>query len=349
MDTLVDGALAWSAMQPDDLDEVCALRAAIDWFDDPVEPTPSHLLHERLRQGSGDPTREAVVGRDRGHTIVAYAWNVLRPGVPGGPGAQVWLDGGVHPAERHHGIGRHLLDWQLARVEEWAGEPDGRAADSIWVGARVDERVVTRSSLMRAGGLEPERWFVDLRCVLDATTPRQVPGSIDTPHGRVRIVTFDLHQHGEAVRVLHNEIFGRLGAHEVDAPAWDASLRRADARRTCSWVALARGEVIGYALNSVAQDADDAPGEGWTDRIGVAHSWRGQGIGSALLSASRACFADAGLESAGVGVDTRDRENSLGAFQRAGYAVSETVALWSRQLRREADGALRWEAPGRLG
>ncbi len=106
---------------------------------------------------------------------------------------------------------------------------------------------------------------------------------------------------------------------------------------------------MGYVLNSI--DTGDPHGRrvGWTDRLGVGFSWRGLGIATALLRASHHSFAGAGLESAGVTVETDDPDRDLGAFRASGYRSVDVVALYSRMLRLDAEWSAHWEAPGRLG
>lgn len=346
MDALVDSSLDWSALAADDLGDLADLRRAIDWFDDPIDPVDAGEFARRFREASDDPGHDAVVGRDCGGSIVAYGWNVLRANGSGVP--QIWLDGGVHPASRHHQIGRRLLGWQVARAEEWLGDHRAQGTTSLWLGARVDERVVPRSHLMRGAGLLPERWYLDLRCPIGPADADHLPVGLDTPHGRVELMAFRP-EHSEAVRQLHNDIYAREGAAPVGVRDWQVSLLRPGTRQTCSWIAASGDEIVGYALNSSYSPLDASLREGWTDRMAVAHSWRGQGIGSALLAASRHSFGEAGFDTAGAGLDTRDPEHALEAYHNAGYQVSETVALYSRELHLDAEGRLGWEAPGRLG
>lgn len=355
MDCLVEGVLNWSHLARTDLAGVLELREAIDYLDDvPQEIDLEHLVH-RYDHALADPSADAVVGRDLAGTIVAYGWNVLQRPASGVP--QVWLDGGVHPGWRHQGIGSHLVAWQLARAEEWLRETlAGEAGvDTLWVGASVDERVRARGQVLAEAGFAPEHWYHDLRAPLGAVEAHAVPVAVETPLGRVGIEPFGAHVAEEA-RLLHNEVLtgprARSDGHS-DTPAtseeWQQFLRRPVARPQWSWVAVADGHVVGYVLNSLYVADAHSPREGWTDRLGVAYSWRGQGVGAALLRASQHSFAAAGLDDAGVAVDTDDPERDLGAFHASGYVSVETVALYSRALHLAPDWSARWEAPGRLG
>ena len=355
MDCLVEGVLHWAPLARTDLAGLLELREAVDYLDDvPQEVDLEELVH-RYDDAPGDPSADAVVGRDLAGTIVAYGWNVVHRPASGVP--QIWIDGGVHPGWRHQGIGSHLVAWQLARAEEWlrevhTAEPD---VDTLWIGASVDERVRARSQVLAEAGFAPEHWYHDLRAPLGDAEAHGVPIAVETRHGRVAIEPFDA-GFSEDARLLHNEVLAGPRAHSdghsdtpVTSEAWHLFLHRPAARPQWSWVAVADGHVVGYVLNSLYVADAHSPREGWTDRLGVAYSWRGQGLGAALLRASQHSFAGAGLDSAGVAVDTDDPERDLGAFHASGYRSVETVALYSRVLRLDADGSTRWEAPGRLG
>nr|WP_239579034.1 GNAT family N-acetyltransferase [Microlunatus panaciterrae] len=156
------------------------------------------------------------------------------------------------------------------------------------------------------------------------------PPTAPVPTG-VTIVPFS-DELSEGVRRAHNEAFAdHWGSQPVDRTRWQEQLVRADARPEWSWVALdgETGEVTGYAMNAAYRQDWDAQGysEGWTDRLGVRRAWRGRGIARALLCASMRSFADAGLEAAGLGVDS---DNPTGAFQlyeSLGYRAGETIVM----------------------
>lgn len=355
MDSLVEGVLTWAPLARAELPDVVELREAIDYLDDVPDAIDLDHLERRYDEALGDPAADAVVGRDLAGTIVAYAWNVVRR--PAGSQPQVWLDGGVHPGWRHQGIGSHIVAWQLARAEEWLREARliDPTLDRLWVGAYVDERVPARSQVMSEAGFAPEHWFHDLRATLGPDERADLPVVLGTRHGPVRIEAFT-DERSEEARLLHNEVLvgprARSDGHS-DAPAsrdeWERFLRRPAARPHWSWLALSDGHVVGYVLNSIDTTDVHAPRVGWTDRLGVAFSWRGLGIATLLLRASHHSFAAAGLDTAGVSVETDDPERDLGAFRATGYRSVDTVALYSRLLRLDADWSAHWEAPGRLG
>lgn len=72
---IVEGSLEWAFLRREDLGEVAELCAAIEYFDDPTQHRELSGLTDDFDRPWAYPTNHAVVGRDRGGTIVAYGWN----------------------------------------------------------------------------------------------------------------------------------------------------------------------------------------------------------------------------------------------------------------------------------
>lgn len=330
MDSLVEGTLEWAPLCEDDLVALAELRQAIEYLDDPVGRLGLEDLFEQFGEPGAEPATNAVVGRDKGGTIVAYGWNLVRGLETAEP--RVWLDGGVHPAWRHKHIGTRIVEWQLDRAREWHAEvlaADPSAGDVLWMGAHVDVKNVARRRILDERGFTPYRWYFDMHCSLidDAGDPAPEPPLPSLGPVQLRPYHPSL---GEAVRLAHNEAFATTpGAHRVGRRAWEHSLARSAARPEWSWVATEGDVVVGYAMNS-AYVADWEPqgfSEGWTDRLGVRPAWRGRGIGPALLVASMHSFRQAGLQAAGLGVDTDRPDGAVRHFERIGYVRDDMVVL----------------------
>lgn len=328
MDAYVEATLDWSPLRFADLEEVAELCRAIEYFDDPMEHTELDDLVKVFERAPRDPGRDAVVGRDKGSTIVAFGWNQCSGAKQGRP--KVWLTGGIHPAWRHQAIGRRLLRWQLARAREcyheMVADPSVQLSEPLWAGAYVETSMQSRVQLMLDCGLQAERWATDMRRpLLDPDgNPLPLPGVPDI--APMQVVPFHPVL-SEQVRAAHNEAFAtRRGSHEVGREAWEASLTRPEARPEWSWVAMDGEQVVGYALNSVAGD------EGWTDRLGVRPMWRRHHLGEVLLVASMHSFRQAGVAGAGLGVDTEDPEISLGLYEHLGYLSEDSVVLYGTTI-----------------
>ncbi|EPH02739.1 hypothetical protein HMPREF1531_02050 [Propionibacterium sp. oral taxon 192 str. F0372] len=327
-EAIVEGSLEWSFIHRTDLVELAELRAAIEYFDAPVVTRSLDDLVADFDQPHAHPTHHAVVGRDKGGTIVAYAWNHITPPTQHRP--HVWMEMGVHPAWRHHHIGLSLVDWSVERARRWyrhiAADHD---VAPMWVGCAVDEGSRVADDIIEAGLLDAQRWFFDGRRGLEDDLPLVIP-----PVGiELRPYASEM---CEEVRRAHNLAFStRIGAHDVDAESWQASITRADCRPEWSWIAVRLGEenrVIGYAINSEIMEPDTGERIGWTERFGVVSGARGLGLGHALLAASMNSFQEAGCSGAGIGVDTDRVNQAERLFGDLGYEFDARMVLFGRSF-----------------
>lgn len=332
-ETFVDDVLDWSFLEFDDLKELSELRAAIDYMDDPVQLSSYEDLVEAWNAPGSHPHDHAVVGREKGGSIVAYGWNHPTPSTD--PNPQVWFEVGVHPAWRHQLIRHRLTLWLIARAKQWYLHIRNENTTPLWVGTSVDEKRVGLTSSIIEAGLAPQRWFFDMHRPLVNQVLPEPPALAE-----VSIEPFDMAL-SEQVRAAHNEAFAsRPGAAPVPRAAWQASLEVGSARPQLSWIALLKGreashtgalhgQVVGYAIN---RSYDDETNEGWTERLGVCSWCRRKGIGRALIVASMRGFAQAGLSEAGVGVDTEDPNASEVFFGGLGYSATERVVVYGRTM-----------------
>lgn len=324
-EAIVEGSLAWSFLSKEDLPELAELCQVISYFDDPAQRKSLPDLIIDFERPHAHANAHAVVGRDRGGTIVAYAWNHI--GDPDDLLPHVWLDIGVHPAWRHHKIGLSLVSWSINRARAWyrhIKEPRPFLGP-LWVGQAVDEDSRMNGDLLADGQLSIQRWFFDAHRSLTGPLPELIvpPGFHLTP--------FTM-EWSEAVRQAHNVAFStRLGTHDVNQEAWEASLARPDFRAGWSWVVTAdEGNtlVAGYALNSEMVDAESGMREGWTERFGVRPEFRSRGLGHALLIASMRSFAEAGCQLAGLGVDTDLPDRATTLFTGLNYELDDKMVLF---------------------
>ncbi|MGI8458245.1 MAG: GNAT family N-acetyltransferase [Propionibacteriaceae bacterium] len=304
--------------------DLSALLTAIEHLDEPGEQHTLAGLHATWDSGDVDPL-DTLLGRDSGGTLVAYAHNQNHPDQVGPPRA--YLMGGVHPGWRRQGIGRAILEWQVAHARQWHAV-SAEAAGPLHVYAWADERLVDRTALFGGASMSPMRWFADLSLDLatHVPTPPAVPDVTLAPYHPTL---------SEQVRAAHNEAFAdHWAAQPVPRDRWEEQLGAQTSRPGWSWVALERAtnQVVGYALNSADVDDWDQQGfaEGWTDRLGVRPGWRGRGVAQALLCASAICFAREGLDAAGIGVDSAKPDDAFRLYRRLGYDVGEVAVMYGR-------------------
>lgn len=355
MDPMVEPMLEWTPFELGEVDRVAELADACAWIDDPVDRPSLAELTEDLAHPLADPVHNGVVGRDRSGAVLAAGWLLFRHVDEGRP--RVWLHWLVHPQARHRQIGARLVTWLSARAREWALE---QGIEEFWMGAYVDTKLTLRRDNLLEAGFLAERWFADMHLSFDDVDPHALPDELTEG---IRIVPFDAAVHSEQVRRAHNEAFADMpGAMPIGRVDWDLSLKGTSARPEWSFVALAAQDeaaeqesaesdpaelespleqVVGYALSSAYQQDWEAQGwsEGWTDRLGVVPRMRGHRIGQALLRRVLISFAEAGLDGAGLGVDTggmdagEQASAAVHLFSRLGYQEADSVVLYGQRCR----------------
>ncbi len=94
---------------------------------------------------------------------------------------------------------------------------------------------------------------------------------------------------------------------------------------------LAGDEIAGYSLTGTYPDEWDGLGfsEGWIQQLGVRRPWRGRGLAKALLQASSAAFATAGLEYAALDVDADSPTGAAQLYEGLGFRPTKTRVAWS--------------------
>lgn len=325
--------LRWRPVRRSDVEELSQLLTAIEHLDEPSERHSIDELYEQLDEVDTDPEADSTLGRDVGGTLVAYGWN--HPLLSDVDPRRVHLTGGVHPGWRRQGIGHALLDWQLQRARRWHAETHRAGLGPLRVICAVDTKLDHTRQLYEGAGLEPVRWFADMTLRFDGAPP-----DFPAPPG-IRLVPLS-RKLFEAVRQAHNEAFAdHWGSQPIDATRWAEQLARSASRVSWSWVALEEetSEVVGYATNSAYEQdwASQGFSEGWTERLGVRPGWRGRGVAKALLGASMRSFAEAGLDAAGLGVDTDSPTGAFRLYESMGYQATDTNVMYANPISDEKE------------
>jgi ribosomal protein S18 acetylase RimI-like enzyme len=304
--------LSWRPATREDVPAWARLLDAMAAVDDPAERATAEDLADEFEGSWAAPERNSLVGVDAAGDLRAFGWVERRPGEL--RALRVFLQGGVHPEWRGRGVGRALLGWQEARAWQLV---DAAASElPVRVILHVEEHNVGHSRLAEAAGFQPVRYFSDMRRPLSVPVPdRGLPAGL-------RLVPFD-GSLDEAVRLAHNETFADHWGSEPRLPEdwrlWTTGHR--NFRADWSFVVLDGEQVAGYVLNA-AYPQDWGPQgytEGWTSLVGVRRAWRGRGLAPVLLTASMRAFRDAGMEYAGLGVDTENPTGALALYERLGY------------------------------
>ena len=320
---LPDGLTARS-LTDDDAAAVAALLAAAEHVDDTGEYPDAEDIAEWWRGWGLDPARDGVAVCDEAGVVVAYA--TVMAAATFRDRFAVDLEGRVRPDRRERGIGRALLEWQLARGAAVHTERQPQAPGALTVG--VPGAMPALESLVRRAGLKPERWYQEMQRPLT-----DLPGQPSLPG--VDVVPFSWDRDDE-VRRAHNAAFTRHhGSSERDPEAWQSLFTgQRNFRADLSRLAIADGAVVGYVLAYVFEADTAARGsrEVSLGQIGVLPAARGRGIASAVIADVLRVAAENDCQSAGLGVDTENVTGALRLYEGLGFRPVRSRVSWALDL-----------------
>jgi mycothiol synthase len=255
--------------------------------------------------------RNAWIAIEPGDSLAGYAEIWERE-----PGRLIEALGVVHPRSIGRGLGREFLALMEGRAAERAS---GRATTLRNV---VPARDATAASLLTTAGYERVRRFQHMAIELGEVTT-----SLPAPEG-VAVRAFDPGRDAAEVHTILQDAFGgtwefkptsfdRWRENWVEAPSFDASL----------WfVAEAGVEPIGAVLALMR------PAGGWIIDIGVAPSWRGRGVGAALMGRVFHAFRERGVAVVELNVDAENPTGAVRLYERIGMTVTRAWDLYDKSV-----------------
>lgn len=281
-----------------------------------------------------------VIERDR--TLVGWARVLHHPS--GERLERVFCLGGVHPAHRAAGLGRELLGWSLRRAEEKLAETPAHLPGFALVSCY--ETQLETAQLAARLGFAPVRYNDELQRPLTELPP--VP-ELDGITIR-RWDEGDAASTNEGARLVYNAAFAdHWGSTPRSVESWASNLATHGTRLDLSFVAVddETGGIVAYSLNDHWPDDEAVTGrlDGWIGSLGTLREHRKRGIASALVVRSLHRFAEAGLNSAMLGVDTDNPSGAYGIYESLGFAPLRRGVTHQRLLRPASD-PLATTAPG---
>lgn len=272
-----------------------------------------------------DPAADSLVAVDGSGQVRGHAQVMVRPGAV--RTLQAVLMGVVEPGTRGVGVGSALLAWQVDRAREALA---AAARDGLprFLRAFCEEHLDDRARLLAAAGFQVRRYNVSMS--RDLAVPSPVA---HLPSGLSMVPTpAEDHDLQERIRLAHAAAFtGHWGSEPVEADDWRRRVVAGPGSRPDLGRAVLddAGEVVGYLVSGTYPEDWAAQGwtEGWTMLLGVAASWRGRGVGRALLLEAIAAYRAEGLQRAGLGVDV-ENPRALGLYASLGYEVRGREASW---------------------
>jgi mycothiol synthase len=311
-------------LTPDDVDAVAALLEVAEQIDDTGEHYDPDDLTEWWVNDLVDLRRDGLAAHGPDGALVGWASTLAPPTFR--DAFDVHLEGRVHPAHRGRGIGRALLDWQLARGAEMHAERHPEAPARLSVS--VPTTMPGLEALVRATGLAAVRWYRQMqRPLTDLPDLPAVPGVEFAPF------TWD---RDDEVRRAHNAAFAQQhGSAERDPASWQTLFTGQRAfRPDLSTLVLTDGTVVAYTLVYVFEADTRATGvrEAYFGQVGTLPEARGRGLAGAAILRSMRNAADAGCGRAGLQVDSENVTGALRLYEGLGFAIRRTTVSWSRAL-----------------
>ena len=256
-------------------------------------------------------------------SVVAYTEGGWEQDNDGGRNYAVW--GQVHPDWQRRGLGTALLRWVEDRQRRVAAtHPAVEKRLESW----ANEAEAGRLALLEGHGYEIVRYDYEMeRSNLDDIQPLPLPAGIELRPA--------LEEHLRAIWATEVEVF-RDHWGSVDDSEASFERKRTDPRRDMSlWVVAWQGdEIVGQVLNRIDHEANAELGlkRGWVNSVGVRRAWRRQGIARALVAKSLQVLRDAGMTSAGLGVDAENPHGALGVYEVSGFRVVRTDRVYRKAI-----------------
>lgn len=255
---------------------------------------------------------------------VAYAEAGWEQDNDGGRNYSTW--GQVHPDWRRRGLGSALLRWVEERQAEVAAtHPAGveRRLES-WAA----ESEAGRIALLEGRGYGIARYDYEMeRPNLDDIPDLPLPAGIELRPA--------LEEHLRRIWETEVEVF-RDHWGSVDDSEASFERKREDPHRDMGlWVVAWQGdEIVGQSLNRIDHEANEELGlrRGWVSSVGVRRAWRRQGVARGLVAESLRVLRDAGMATAGLGVDAQNPHGALGVYESVGFNVARTERVYRKPL-----------------
>jgi GNAT superfamily N-acetyltransferase len=300
---------------PADADDLTALFNAIDVAAGRPAVLTASLVADFIGGMVRDTETDTRLVLDESGLVAVGLVSTPPPG-----GHVVDLAGGVAPGARGQGIGRSVLGWQLSRAEQihaanGAGAPWEAHAD-------VSQLDTSAVALLARFGLSPVRYSFDMHASTADVADQPVPAG-------VTITAYDPDL-STAVHDVHMDTFAdNWGFQYRPFDMWSsATVNSTSFNRDLSVLAMTASGLAGYVLAYDDAIADQV----YLGQVGVARSWRRQGVATAMLAHVLRTAAGAGRTTAALDVDAASATGAVGVYERVGFHTEHTVMTCSRPL-----------------
>lgn len=273
-----------------------------------------------------NPTTDTFLAFSSDGKVAASAWVFSPPATE--HEVMVWVSGEVHPAHRGRGLGDYLLTWMENRARLMlAAQP---STLSKIIRTNTPENLLDRVRLYEKHGFTPVRFSYRMRRDL-----RQPITGWSVPEG-VSISMWQTDLDRETVQAFNDSFSDHWGAIPYSEELWRLWLTgHPSFHPELSFQAIVedqsgKREVIGFCLSKIKEAPTIIPNiqEGWIQELGVIRQWRKKGVATALMRAAMQAYQQAGLDYAGLDVDTENLSGALRIYERLGfYPIQRVIFL----------------------
>lgn len=306
----------WKPWRLDDVPDLQAYYVQVEREDQPSERIGADDLRSYLDSPRSRPERDTLVGRDSQGQVVAVASSRCTDSdvTP----RRAWLGGSVHPSRRGEGIGRAVMAWQMANGRAWYAANHSPDHGPLRLSLYSDSKAEGESRLAEHFGLTMHRYYAELTRHYASEETLTVP-SVEG----VTICPWASADLAEILAVRNESFSGHWGFAHRPLDVWLEQLKDSAFRPAWSRVAVDEtGKVISF-LVSCAYEQDWEPQgytSGYLDELGTLATYRGRGVGSALLLDAMRAMQEDGMQAAEIGVDSENPSGAFGLYTSLGFA-----------------------------
>jgi mycothiol synthase len=232
----------------------------------------------------------------------------------------------VDPAWRRRGIGTWLQHMLEEHTRELATRyPSDRP---VVLGTWATDSETERITLVKRFGFEPVRYFFEMvRPSLDSIEEPVLPDGVE-----LRPVGADqLRQLWDADVEAFMDHWGGFDGSDENFARWKGDPKFDPNLFVVAWDG---DEIAGGVVNEINETENAAFNRkrGWLHSVFVRRPWRRRGLGRAIVLRSLQVFRDAGMTSAGLGVDADNPTGALGLYTGTGFEVDQRSSAYRKPL-----------------
>jgi ribosomal protein S18 acetylase RimI-like enzyme len=250
-----------------------------------------------------------------------------------------YVFGTVRPDRRGNGIGRRLLEWGLARGTELLQSSGNDLPKYLRVDASRMNTAAIR--LFERFGLQPIRYFADVRADLSVPTPARraaAPAAHTTgaTNPSFRIIPWDLARNEEARHVKNLAFMDHWGSTPTPPEWWATQTSGFGSRADWSYFAVNDDDrIIGHLITHRFENDDELLGAkyAWIDNIGTLAEYRGRGIATRLITTALAKYRAEGMQFAALGVDSANPTGAYQLYESLGFRLWREFVNYQRVIR----------------